>query len=1164
MNCIGGKCMTRNRQDEYEIIDASNCGCASDDVNRYPLASDPNAALQNINYKEYLQMTEGDYTDSNISPSFISGRDVLQTGIDIVGRILGFIGVPFVGQIVGFYTFLLNQLWPTNDNAVWEAFMAQIEELINQRISEAVVGLAADNLTGLHNNYDLYVEALEEWLERPNGARASLVFQRFNVLDGLFTQFMPSFGTGPGSRNYAVPLLNVYTQAANLHLLLLKDAEIYGERWGLNQTQINSFHTRQQNLTRDYTNHCVTTYNSGLDRLRGTNATSWANYHQYRREMTLMVLDLVTLFPYYNVRQYPIGIHPQLTRDIYTEPVLYNRPAGQNLCHPWLTANTNITFSELENAFIRPPHLFDRPENIVISRKRHQSPFNAEHYSDLWSGHRIQSRYVNDSSLHEYSYGENTNLITTINPSSRAINRVDSSIINLRNPFAGVSGVMQASFLPNGGGFTSVVNPPNSGCRDTYDTIDDLPVSTNQEDNHTLSHITFYDFMISGRLDRILAPMYVWTRQDVDLTNTIAADRITQIPLVKASSIAGITVVKGPGFTGGDIIQMFGVNPVFPSNVSTNIRVQSNQSSPQRYHVRIYYACSGSSDLILRLGANNINARIPSTMSPGEPLTYQSFNFRSFNDPVTLAPGSNEFSIFRTSGAAILFIDRIEFIPVNPTREAEEDLENAKKAVSSLFTRTRDGLKVNVTDYQVDQAANLVSCLTDEQYAHDKKMLLEAVRAAKRHSRERNLLQDPDFNAINSTEENGWRASNGIVISEGGPLYKGRSLYLPSANEGYPTYIYQKVDASKLKPYTRYRLDGFVESSQDLEIDLVHHHKVHLVKNVPDNLVFDTYPDGSCSGINRCEEQQLVDVQLDAENHPMDCCEASQTHEFSSYINTGDLNASVDQGVWVIFKVQTTDGYATLGNLELVEAGPLSGESLERAQRENAKWNTGLARKRAETERVYQAAKQSINHLFVDYQDQQLNPDVGMVEITEAQNLVNSITDVYSDVVLQIPGINQEIYTELSNRLQKAWYLYTSRNAVQNGDFNNALDGWHATTDATVQQNGDMYFLNLSHWDAQVSQQFRVQPNCKYVLRVTAEKVGGGDGYVTIRDGAHHQETLTFNACDYDINGTYISDSTYITKEVGFYPETEHMWIEISETEGAFHIDSIEFIETQE
>nr|WAU17183.1 Cry9Eb-like protein [Bacillus thuringiensis] len=1154
--------MNRNNQDEYEIIDASTCGCSSDDVVQYPLARDPNAVFQNMHYKDYLQTYDGDYTGSLINPNLsINPRDVLQTGINIVGRLLGFLGVPFAGQLVTFYTFLLNQLWPTNDNAVWEAFMAQIEELINQRISEAVVGTAADHLTGLHDNYELYVEALEEWLERPNAARTNLLFNRFTTLDSLFTQFMPSFGTGPGSQNYAVPLLTVYAQAANLHLLLLKDAEIYGARWGLNQNQINSFHTRQQERTQYYTNHCVTTYNTGLDRLRGTNTESWLNYHRFRREMTLMAMDLVALFPYYNVRQYPNGANPQLTREIYTDPIVFNPPANVGLCRRWGN-NPYNRFSELENAFIRPPHLFDRLNTLTISRNRFDVGSN---FIEPWSGHTLRRSYSNNSTVYEDSYGQITATRTTINLPANGTGRVESTAVDFRSALVGIYGVNRASFIP-GGVFSGTTQPSTGGCRDLYDSSDELPPDESTGSfAHRLSHVTFLSFTTnqagsianSGRV-----PTYVWTHRDVDFNNTINPNRITQIPVVKAYELSsGATVVKGPGFTGGDVIRRTNIGGFGA------IRVSVTGPLTQRYRIRFRYASTIDFDFFVTRGGTTINNfRFTRTMNRGQESRYESYRTVEFTTPFNFTQSQDiiRTSIQGLSGNGEVYLDRIEIIPVNPTREAEEDLEAAKKAVASLFTRTRDGLQVNVTDYQVDQAANLVSCLSDEQYGHDKKMLLEAVRAAKRLSRERNLLQDPDFNTINSTEENGWKASNGVTISEGGPFYKGRALQLASARENYPTYIYQKVNASELKPYTRYRLDGFVKSSQDLEIDLIHHHKVHLVKNVPDNLVSDTYSDGSCSGMNRCEEQQMVNAQLETEHHhPMDCCEAAQTHEFSSYINTGDLNSSVDQGIWVVLKVRTTDGYATLGNLELVEVGPLSGESLEREQRDNAKWSAELGRKRAETDRVYQDAKQSINHLFVDYQDQQLNPEIGMADIIDAQNLVASISDVYSDAVLQIPGINYEIYTELSNRLQQASYLYTSRNAVQNGDFNSGLDSWNATGGATVQQDGNTHFLVLSHWDAQVSQQFRVQPNCKYVLRVTAEKVGGGDGYVTIRDGAHHTEKLTFNACDYDINGTYVTDNTYLTKEVVFYSHTEHMWVEVSETEGAFHIDSIEFVETE-
>ncbi|OTW84346.1 insecticidal delta-endotoxin Cry8Ea1 family protein (plasmid) [Bacillus cereus] len=1168
--------MNRNNQNEYEVIDAPHCGCPADDVVKYPLTDDPNAGLQNMNYKEYLQTYGGDYTDPLINPNLsVSGKDVIQVGINIVGRLLSFFGFPFSSQWVTVYTYLLNSLWPDDENSVWDAFMERVEELIDQKISEAVKGRALDDLTGLQYNYNLYVEALDEWLNRPNGARASLVSQRFNILDSLFTQFMPSFGSGPGSQNYATILLPVYAQAANLHLLLLKDADIYGARWGLNQTQIDQFHSRQQSLTQTYTNHCVTAYNDGLAELRGTTAESWFKYNQYRREMTLTAMDLVALFPYYNLRQYPDGTNPQLTREVYTDPIAFDpleQPTTQ-LCRSWYinpAFRNHLNFSVLENSLIRPPHLFERLSNLQIL-------VNYQTNGSAWRGSRVRYHYLHSSIIQEKSYGLLSDPVgANINVQNNDIYQIISQVSNFASPVGSSYSVWDTNFYLSSGQVSGISGYTQQGipavCLQQRNSTDELPSLNPEGDiirnySHRLSHITQYRFQAtqSGSPSTVSAnlPTCVWTHRDVDLDNTITANQITQLPLVKAYELSsGATVVKGPGFTGGDVIRRTNTGGFGA------IRVSVTGPLTQRYRIRFRYASTIDFDFFVTRGGTTINNfRFTRTMNRGQESRYESYRTVEFTTPFNFTQSQDiiRTSIQGLSGNGEVYLDRIEIIPVNPAREAEEDLEAAKKAVANLFTRTRDGLQVNVTDYQVDQAANLVSCLSDEQYGHDKKMLLEAVRAAKRLSRERNLLQDPDFNTINSTEENGWKASNGVTISEGGPFFKGRALQLASARENYPTYIYQKVDASVLKPYTRYRLDGFVKSSQDLEIDLIHYHKVHLVKNVPDNLVSDTYSDGSCSGMNRCEEQQMVNAQLETEHHhPMDCCEAAQTHEFSSYINTGDLNASVDQGIWVVLKVRTTDGYATLGNLELVEVGPLSGESLEREQRDNAKWNAELGRKRAEIDRVYLAAKQAINHLFVDYQDQQLNPEIGLAEINEASNLVESISGVYSDTLLQIPGINYEIYTELSDRLQQASYLYTSRNAVQNGDFNSGLDSWNTTTDASVQQDGNMHFLVLSHWDAQVSQQLRVNPNCKYVLRVTARKVGGGDGYVTIRDGAHHQETLTFNACDYDVNGTYVNDNSYITEEVVFYPETKHMWVEVSESEGSFYIDSIEFIETQE
>ncbi|PEC57407.1 insecticidal delta-endotoxin Cry8Ea1 family protein, partial [Bacillus wiedmannii] len=110
--------------------------------------------------------------DSYINPSLsISGRDAVQTALTVVGRILGALGVPFSGQIVSFYQFLLNTLWPVNDTAIWEAFMRQVEELVNQQITEFARNQALARLQGLGDSFNVYQRSLQNWLADRNDTR---------------------------------------------------------------------------------------------------------------------------------------------------------------------------------------------------------------------------------------------------------------------------------------------------------------------------------------------------------------------------------------------------------------------------------------------------------------------------------------------------------------------------------------------------------------------------------------------------------------------------------------------------------------------------------------------------------------------------------------------------------------------------------------------------------------------------------------------------------------------------------------------------------------------------------------------------------------------------------------------------------------------------------
>nr|AGM16383.1 cry protein [Bacillus thuringiensis] len=1160
--------MSPNNQNEYEIIDMAPSTSVSNDSNRYPFASDPTNALQNMNYKEYLRMSEGYDSEYSGSPEvLISERDAVKTAISLVGTILGKLGVPLVGPIVSLYSTLIDVLWP-GGKSQWEIFMEQVEALINQKIAEYARAKALAELEGLGNNYQLYLTALEEWQENPSSTRVLRdVRNRFEILDSLFTQYMPSFRV----TGYEVPLLSVYAQAANLHLLLLKDASIFGEEWGFSTTAINNYYNRQMSLIAQYSDHCVQWYRTGLDRLKGSNAKQWVEYNRFRREMTLSVLDIMTLFPMYDMRTYPMETKAQLTREVYTDPIGAIGAQGS-----WY--DSAPSFNTLESTFIRGKHLFDCITRLSIYTGR--SSFSASNYLKKWIGHQISSQPIGGS-IQTQTYGttSGSSVIATqqIGFTGFDVYKTLSTagvLFAYTSKYYGVSKVVFDAIYPdNKYKTTFTYNPGSEGIgAQEKDSEVELPPETLDQPNyeaysHRLNYVTF--------IRNPDVPVLSWTHRSADRTNTVYSDKITQIPVVKASD--------GPKPSANEVGHYLGGDPIsFNSSGSTGvIRLNINSPLSQKYRVRIRYCSSVDFDLDVVRGGTTVNNGRFNKSAPNvgwQSLKYENFKFASFSTPFTFnqAQDTLKISVRNFSsivGGSVVYIDRIELIPVNATYEAEQDLDSAKKAVNTLFTNTKDGLRPGVTDYEVNQAANLVECLSDDLYPNEKRLLFDAVKEAKRLSEARNLLQDPDFQEING--ENGWTASTGIEVVEGDALFKGRYLRLPGAREmdteTYPTYLYQKVEEGVLKPYTRYRLRGFVGSSQGLEISTIRHQTNRIVNNVPDDLLPDVPPVNSDGRINRCSEQKYVNSRLEGERGLPNGNRSAEAHEFSLPIGIGELDYNENAGIWVGFKITDPEGYATLGNLELVEEGPLSGDALERLQREEQQWKLQMTKRREETDRKYTAAKRAVDRLYADYQDQQLNPNVEITDITAAQNLIQSIPYVYNEMFPEIQGMNYTKYTELTNRLQQAWGLYDQRNAIPNGDFRNELSNWNTTSGVNVQQINNTSVLVMPNWDGQVSQQFTVQPNQRYVLRVTARKEGVGNGYVSIRDGGNQTETLTFSASDYNTdsvyntqvsntNGLYNEQTGYTTKTVTFIPYTDQVWIEMSETEGMFYIESVELI----
>ncbi|MEC3021866.1 insecticidal delta-endotoxin Cry8Ea1 family protein [Bacillus cereus] len=378
------------------------------------LRNETDIELKNINHEDFLRMSEHESIDPFVNVSTI------QTGIGIAGKILGTLGVPFAGQIASLYSFILGELWPKGKSQ-WEIFMEHVEELIDQKISTYARNIALADLKGLGDALAVYHESLESWIKNRNNARAtSVVKSQYIALELLFVQKLPSFAVS----GEEVPLLPIYAQAANLHLLLLRDASVFGKEWGLSNSQISTFYNRQVERTSDYSDHCVKWYSTGLNNLRGTNAESWVRYNQFRKDMTLMVLDLIALFPSYDTLVYPIKTTSQLTREVYTDAIGTVHPNASFASTTWYNNNAP-SFSAIESAVVRNPHLLDFLEQVTIYSLL--SRWSNTQYMNMWGGHRLEFRTIGGV-LNTSTQGS-TN--TSINPvtlpfTSRDVYRTES------------------------------------------------------------------------------------------------------------------------------------------------------------------------------------------------------------------------------------------------------------------------------------------------------------------------------------------------------------------------------------------------------------------------------------------------------------------------------------------------------------------------------------------------------------------------------------------------------------------------------------------------------------------------------------------------------------------------------------------------------------------
>ncbi|WII35287.1 insecticidal delta-endotoxin Cry8Ea1 family protein [Paenibacillus thiaminolyticus] len=594
----------------------------------------------------------------------------LDITMSLISELLG--AVPVAGSYI---QFVFDKLWSIFGPSDWDSLMEHVEALIDSKIQEHVKRSAQDELKAIKRNLSTYLEFLDAWENDSNNLRArAVVKDQFVGLEQTLERKMVSVF---GSTGHEVHLLPIFAQAANLHLILLRDAEKYGKRWGWTDREIQVYYDNQVRYIHEYTDHCVKYYNQGLSKLKGSTYQDWDKYNRYRREMTLTVLDLISIFPSYDTRTYPIDTIGQLTREVYSDLLIANSSGIQP-----------FTNTDFDNILIRKPHLMDFLRHLEIFTDRH----NASRHNVYWGGHRVHFSRAGDNTYHiSPLYGSEAN----VEPRTW-LNFGESQVylIYSKPEWDRGSTWVAGSYEFRGVTGSSFYRSPLTGTAAL--TYRQFGPEVTQIPLHRLCHVTYFrrSQAVGGNSRQTLTsgPLFSWTHSSATDKNNIDPTKITQIPMVKASSLgSGTSVVQGPGFTGGDILKRTSTGTFASLGVVVNSR-------SQQYRVRIRYASTADLEFVVKRGGSAVNVYgFQKTMNKGQALTYDKFKFATFSTPFRFSQGPDELAIAvqKFSSGNEVYVDRIEVIPVlKPDENIRPDIEY------QIVTALNDASVVNLTSVE--------------------------------------------------------------------------------------------------------------------------------------------------------------------------------------------------------------------------------------------------------------------------------------------------------------------------------------------------------------------------------------------------------------------------------------------------------------------------------
>ncbi|MEB4816870.1 insecticidal delta-endotoxin Cry8Ea1 family protein [Bacillus thuringiensis] len=649
---------------EYEILDTSpNNSTMSTLHPRYPLAKDPYKPMRNTNYKEWLAMCANN-NQVPIDPLDNTWAGVMAALFASAAAIAGLMSAVPVFSVVATGTALAAALtpilFPSNGPDVSTQLMSNTEALLKRELDTYVRARADSEFQALEAQREFFKSAFDYWRLNPTNSNAiATVAARFHTVNGAFVTAMRLFRTA----GYEALLLPVYAQAARLHLLHLRDGVLFANEWGLAKDP-GDLHDQEFNkYAAEYADYCESTYNTELNRIKTAPGKTWLDYNQYRRIMTIAVLDIAAKFSILNPRLYRLPLQEEiLTRKIYTDPV--NFSPGPSI-------------ADDENRYTVPPSIVRQLVGStlytnVASAQNAGFIGNRNRYLNIGFGETVDGPLIGNSVYESRVAGIPTNEWV-----------YEVGVNGIQNDYPRNIGLRRGSstdFINNYAGSQYNLGPLTR-------------VSIPTKNNDPINNINF-----THRLSDIILPgnrgsSFAWTHVDVNPTgNYLSTNQINLIPCTKISKLPNsYQIIKGPGFIGGDLIRF-----TSGSGYLYKFKFTSSGSSAN-FKIRIRYAGAGTGPglygrVFFRLG----NYQSPDTPWGQTGFTSSNAKYNQFKVLELYGTAENitdndlEIIVWTAnSGAQDFYLDRLELIPmpgISTEYNESQKLETVQKAVTDLFT----------------------------------------------------------------------------------------------------------------------------------------------------------------------------------------------------------------------------------------------------------------------------------------------------------------------------------------------------------------------------------------------------------------------------------------------------------------------------------------------